>query len=212
MGASSCRRHRRRPCCCCPLPDAGAAAVDEATAAAAGSEDPQQPFDAPLMSSAEEGMAPTRSVALSDAQLMQRCKDAVERCRGDLADLRSACKAANSHREKCADLLAAATSAVVALEELLYSPSIDVRQERNLLALAHKVQIAMDQVGAGLGAGMLVGSGRTCGVLPLLRTAACRQGAAAAVAPAALAASPSACPRWKTLALSLLLLGTAAAG
>lgn len=72
---------------------------------------------------------------------------AVEQCRSDLADLRTACKAANSHREKCAELLGAATEAVVALEDMLYDPNIDLPRERALVALARRVQTAMDQVG-----------------------------------------------------------------
>lgn len=78
---------------------------------------------------------------------MTRCTQAVEQCRQDLAGLRTACKAANAHREKCAELLGAATEAVVALEDLLYDPAIDLRRERALQQLAGRVQNAMDQVG-----------------------------------------------------------------
>ncbi len=72
---------------------------------------------------------------------------AVEQCRSDLADLRTAVKAANSHREKCAELLGAATEAVVALEDMLYDSNIDLPRERALQTLARRVQTAMDQVG-----------------------------------------------------------------
>lgn len=71
---------------------------------------------------------------------------AVEQCRANLADLRTAVKAANSHREKCAELLGAATEAVVALEFMLYDPNIDLPRERALQSLASRVQTAMDQV------------------------------------------------------------------
>ena len=73
---------------------------------------------------------------------------AVEQCRANLADLRTAVKAANSHREKCAELLGAATEAVVALEFMLYDPNIDLPRERALQSLASRVQTAMDQVRA----------------------------------------------------------------
>ncbi|KAI7842069.1 hypothetical protein COHA_004266 [Chlorella ohadii] len=90
-------------------------------------------------------LAPSRSVQNSDAVLMDRCKQAVEQCRSDLADLRTAVKAANSHREKCAELLGAATEAVVALEDMLYDSNIDLPRERALQTLARRVQTAMDQ-------------------------------------------------------------------
>jgi hypothetical protein len=70
------------------------------------------------------------------AQLLQRCTASVEQCRKDLADLRAACKAASAHREKCAELLGAATEAVVALEDMLYDPDIDMRLERMLQQLS----------------------------------------------------------------------------
>jgi hypothetical protein len=95
-------------------------------------------------------MATSRSVQYSEAQLLQRCTASVEQCRKDLADLRAACKAASAHREKCAELLCAATEAVVALEDMLYDPDIDMRRERMLQQLSSRVQNAMDQVGAAL--------------------------------------------------------------
>ena len=95
-------------------------------------------------------MATSRSVQHSEAQLLQRCTASVEQCRKDLADLRAACKAASAHREKCAELLGAATEAVVALEDMLYDPDIDMRRERMLQQLSSRVQNAMDQVDAAL--------------------------------------------------------------
>ena len=76
----------------------------------------------------------------------------MEQCRADLADLRTAVQAANSRREKCAELLGAATEAVVALEDMLHDPNIDLPQERALQSLANRVQTAIGQVGwcAGL--------------------------------------------------------------
>lgn len=106
------------------------------------------PPDSDAASSSEAGlMSPSRSVQHSEAALMARCTQAVEQCRRDLSDLRAACKAANAHREKCAELLGAATEAVVALEDMLYDPDIDLRRERALQQLAGRVQNAMDQVG-----------------------------------------------------------------
>lgn len=103
-------------------------------------------------------MSPTRSLQHSEAQLMARCAAAVEQCRRDLGDLRAACKAAASYREKCTELLGAATEAVVSLEDMLYDPGIDLRRERALQGLATRVQAALDQVTPLLGAG--AGRGR----------------------------------------------------
>lgn len=97
---------------------------------------------------AGDSLTPLKSVQHSEAQLLARCTSAVEQCRADLGDLRAACKAAASHREKCAELLGAATEAVVALEDLLYDEGLDLRRERQLQQLAGKVQQALDQVGA----------------------------------------------------------------
>lgn len=112
-------------------------------------------------------MTPMRSVQHSEAQLLARCTAAVEQCRTDLSDLRMACKAATSHREKCAELLGAATEAVVALEDMLYDEGLDLKRERQLQQLAGKVQHALDQVrlfcrllGAWLPGCLLVQQGR----------------------------------------------------
>ncbi|KAL4422385.1 hypothetical protein ABPG75_008582 [Micractinium tetrahymenae] len=101
--------------------------------------------DAETASTFDAFMSPTRSLQHSEAHLMTRCSAAVEQCRRDLGDLRGACKAAASYREKCTELLGAATEAVVALEDMLYDPGIDLRRERALQQLATRVQAALDQ-------------------------------------------------------------------
>lgn len=107
--------------------------------------------DVESASTSDPLMSPTRSLQHSEAQLMARCAAAVEQCRRDLGDLRAACKAAASYREKCTELLGAATEAVVALEDMLYDPGIDLRRERALQQLATRVQAALDQVRAHVG-------------------------------------------------------------
>jgi hypothetical protein len=92
-----------------------------------------------------------RSVQQSEAQQLQRCTAAVEGCRKDLADLRAQVKAANAHREKCTELLGAATEAVVALEDMLYDPDIDLARERALQQLSARVQYELDKVRYGAG-------------------------------------------------------------
>ena len=64
-----------------------------------------------------------------------------------LQDLRSCVKAAKSHREKCAGLLSAATAAVLAMEDVLYSPGLDVGGERVLQQLAARVQVHVGEWG-----------------------------------------------------------------
>ncbi len=100
-------------------------------------------------SAAGSDLSPARSVQHSEAALLQRCTAAVEQCRKDLADLRTVCKAANAHREKCAELLGSATEAVVALEDMLYDPDIDLQRERSLQQLSRRVQQALDKVKRG---------------------------------------------------------------
>lgn len=119
---------------------------------------------------AGDSLTPLKSVQNSEAQLLTRCAAAVAQCRADLGDLRAACKAASSHREKCAELLGAATEAVVALEDLLYDEGLDLRRERQLQQLAGKVQHALDQAGARSGAAgsawALGWSGCRCDCMP----------------------------------------------
>ena len=79
--------------------------------------------------------------SVSEAQLLERCKEMVERCRLSLEELRAHVKAARSHREKCSKLLAAATTAVMNLEALLWSPDIDVAKEKRLQQLCTQVQV-----------------------------------------------------------------------
>ncbi|PSC73896.1 Serine threonine-kinase CTR1 isoform A [Micractinium conductrix] len=90
-------------------------------------------------------ISPARSAQHSEAALLARCTAAVEQCRRDLEELRTAVKAATSHREKCVEVLGAAHEAVVALEDMLYDEQIDLRRERALQQLAGRVQNAMDQ-------------------------------------------------------------------
>lgn len=129
------------------------AAAAAPTSAAAPLPAGAQPSDLPSQPLGDGDLGTARSVQYSEAQLLARCTAAVEQCRADLADLRAVCKGAVAHREKCAELLGAATEAVVALEDLLYDPDIDLARERALQQLATKVQASMDQVGAGCCAG-----------------------------------------------------------
>lgn len=85
---------------------------------------------------------------VSEAQLLERCTRGVEACREALHDLRTHVKAARSNREKCSGLLAAATTAVYNLDELLYSHDLDLAKEKQLQQLCSRVQSAIDQARA----------------------------------------------------------------
>jgi hypothetical protein len=82
---------------------------------------------------------------ISEAQLLGHCEQSVKRCRDALEELKRHVKAARSHREKCSSLLAAATTAVMNLEALLYSQDIDVYKEKQLQHMCTGVQTAIDQ-------------------------------------------------------------------
>lgn len=124
---------------------------------------------------------------MSEAQLLERCTRGVEACREALHDLRTHVKAARSNREKCSGLLAAATTAVYNLDELLYSHDLDLAKEKQLQHLCSRVQNAIDQASE-----RAAGSARSAGLCgcviaceaqqrPLLATDGC--GCAAAIVP-----------------------------
>lgn len=105
-----------------------------------------QPTTAPAGNPAPAPLEPSTSgTGLSEAQLFERCKAAVEACREEAADLRTAVKAARSHREKSVSLLAAANEAVLGLEDVLYSTGVEGPWERVLHQLATRVQAGIDR-------------------------------------------------------------------
>lgn len=89
---------------------------------------------------------------MAEAQLLARCQAAVRECYAELSDLRATAEAARSHKTKCASLLAAATEAVTALEQLVAAAAADVERSRAAQQLAARVQATLGQVGAA-GAG-----------------------------------------------------------
>eukprot|EP00887_Chlorella_sp_A99_P004072 scaffold11.g4072.t1 len=93
-------------------------------------------------------MSSLKSGALSEATLLRRCEGAVEACKQELQDLRRVVKGARSHREKCAALLTAANTAVIELENVMYSEYLDVLRGRALQQLCARVQAALDSAEA----------------------------------------------------------------
>jgi hypothetical protein len=79
---------------------------------------------------------------------MDRCTAAVSNCRSQLADVRLAVKSSCSHREKAALLLAAATDAVRALENIPLAGSVASEVEKALPPLADQVQSVLDRAEA----------------------------------------------------------------
>lgn len=81
----------------------------------------------------------------SELQLMERNRLLIDECRKELADLRLIAKSATAHREKSMKLLSQASDAVVALEDVLYSTNLLVKEQEQVIhRMAPRVLAATD--------------------------------------------------------------------
>ena len=134
----------------------------------------------------------------AEAQLVGRCRDAVRQCRGDLQDLQAVCRAATSHKAACTQLLEAGTAAVDALDQLVTAAGSDLERCREAQKMAARVQSALDQVGAQMGAGgrrWVPAPMAASSPLVLAATASCVVGLLLSEVAATVHSQPSSCTR-----------------
>ena len=87
----------------------------------------------------------SRQASQEYAGLQPRTRLMIDECREELTDLRQAAKTARSHREKCMKLLARASDAVVALEDVLYAQNLQGNEQEQIInRMAPRILSATD--------------------------------------------------------------------